>query len=121
MSPGTAPRPAPAAPAGVVRRAVLVVALALAALLGVAAGAHGPARAEARPPATSQPPDPGCEAHEVAEAEATATRRLRSRPRGSRPRDPHRPAAGTARPVAPIPVPAPLPPGDLRRCVVMRC
>ncbi|MGW6566653.1 hypothetical protein [Streptomyces sp. NPDC054975] len=122
MRPGTTPHPAPAAPAGAARRAVLVLALVLAALFGAGAGAVGPASAEARPPATSQPADPGSETQELTETAATPPGRLRSRRRGVRPRDPRRdPAWGPAVAAHPGSVPAPRPHGDARRYVVMRC
>ncbi|MGW2013430.1 hypothetical protein [Streptomyces sp. NPDC001927] len=121
MSPGTTARPAPTAPAGAARRAVLVVALVLAALFGVGAGGAGPACAEARHLSSSQPADPGGEAHELTEA-ATAPGRLRSRRRGVRPRDPRgTPAGGPSTAPGSGSVPVPRPPGDVRRCVVMRC
>ncbi|MEU9699443.1 hypothetical protein [Streptomyces sp. NPDC047981] len=122
MSPGTTPHPAPAAPASAARRAVLVLALVLAALFGVGAGVGGPACAEARHLSTSQPADPGSEAHELAEAAAAAPGRFRSRRRGVRPRDARRAPGGdqsAARVSAPAPVPRPH--GAALRCVVMRC
>lgn len=120
MSPAPVPRTEPAAPAGVVRRAVLVLALVLAALFGVGAGAVCPAGMEARPASASPAPDLGGEAHEAAEAEATGPGRLRSRYGDvrARPRA-ARPAPAGIRAVAPVPVPRPR--GEARRCVVMRC
>ncbi|MEU6947551.1 hypothetical protein ABZ957_20305, partial [Streptomyces sp. NPDC046316] len=75
MSPAPVPHTEPAAPAGVMRRAVLVLALVLAALFGVGAGAVCPAGMEARPASASPAPDLGGETHEA--AEATGPGRLR--------------------------------------------
>ncbi|MFC8272294.1 hypothetical protein ACFUJR_07070 [Streptomyces sp. NPDC057271] len=118
MSPAPEPHTEPAAPAGVVRRAVLVLALVLAALFGVGAGAVCPAGMEARPASASQAPDLGGESHEVAEAEATASGRLRPRYGAIRVRD-ARPAPAGFRGATPVPVARPR--GEARRCVVMRC
>ncbi|MFJ3582604.1 hypothetical protein ACIPPS_10260 [Streptomyces sp. NPDC090127] len=123
MSPGSTPHPAPAAPAGAARRALLVLTLVLAALLGVGAGAVGPTGAEARPPlSTSQsPPDPGSETYEVAEGTAAAPGRLRARRTGVRPRDAGQAPGDAPSAAAPGSPPALRPHGDALRCVVMRC
>ncbi|MFD3941933.1 hypothetical protein [Streptomyces sp. NPDC058579] len=122
MSPGTTDRPAPTAPAGGARRAVLVLALVLAALFGVGAGGAGPACPEVRHLSSSQPSDPGSETHELTEAAASAPGRLRSRRRGVRPRDPRgTPPGDPSTAPGSVSVSVPRPPGDVRRCVVMRC
>ncbi|MFE5964771.1 hypothetical protein [Streptomyces sp. NPDC056463] len=118
MSPAPEPRTEPAAPADVARRAVLVLALVLAALFGAGAGAVCPAATEARPASASQAPDLGGETHEVAEGEATAPGRPRRRYGDIRVRVAH-PAAAVVRAGTPVPVPRPR--GEARRCVVMRC
>ncbi|MCT4353164.1 hypothetical protein M5362_08480 [Streptomyces sp. Je 1-79] len=118
MDSAPVPRAEPAAPAGRARRAVVVLTLVLAALFGVGAGAFCPAGMEARPPSASQTPDSGAETQEVAETEATAPGRLRSRYRYVRARG-ARPAPAGGRTVTPVPVTRPR--GGVRRCVVMRC
>ncbi|TXS32323.1 hypothetical protein EAO71_05690 [Streptomyces sp. ms191] len=102
------------------RRAVLVLGLVLAALFGVCGGAAGASGGELRP-AASAAPDPGGEAHEVAETEATSPRRAAVRPRGGQ-RSTRRSTPGPGLPARGAPAAVRLPGEDADgRCVVMRC
>ncbi|WP_137992332.1 hypothetical protein [Streptomyces vilmorinianum] len=103
------------------RRLAVVLLLVLAMLLGTAAAAGAGLPAAEPRAAASGTPDTGGETYDVAETVAAATVRARRRRAvvrtgergpGRRPRN--------WRPV-PAPTPVPLPRGDARRCVVMRC
>ncbi|TDF46050.1 hypothetical protein E2C00_22610 [Streptomyces sp. WAC05374] len=97
------------------RRAVLVTLLALAALLGVTAGAAPAPGAEPRP-AASAAPEPDLTEAEAAAPHRTDRRPRRAvRPRAPRPRRPGRPPAAGPLPLPAHPTVRPL------TCVVLRC